>query len=66
MDEELVQLLGKLMAGLSVPGAMGLLGTAREPWGKLRDRWHLFGYQTGDEIAVEIRKHEGVIVTVKK
>ena len=58
MNPVLVKLLAELMAGLSVPGSMGLLGAADEPWRVLRDRWDLFGYPTAEEIAGHIEAHE--------
>jgi hypothetical protein len=58
MNEELVALLGELMANLDVPASMGALGPAREQWSKLRDRWNLFGWATPSEIAEAIRKVE--------
>lgn len=58
MNPELAKLLGELMAGLSVPGSIGVLGAADKPWRQLRERWHLFGYGDADEITQQILEVE--------
>ena len=51
-------MLAALLAGLSVPGSMNLLGTAAEPWKKLREEFNLFGYQDAGTIEKAIEKWE--------
>lgn len=65
------QLLAALVSGLSVPGSMGILGAAQEPWRQIREYLGLHGYQSAEEIheilrekvsfdEYEIRLHEGL------
>ena len=53
-----ISLIADLMAGLSVPASLGVLGAAYAPWGKLREHWKLFGYQSSAEIAAAIREQQ--------
>lgn len=62
MNQELAKLLGELMAGLSVPGSIGVLGTADKPWRQLRERWNLFGYGNADEFTQQILQAENAKV----
>ncbi len=49
--EELTRALAEVIAGLQVPVSLGMnLGAAREPWGKLFDELHGFGWTTADEL----------------
>jgi len=59
VNDKLIKLLAKLMEGLQCPGSIGgVLGTAREPWVSLIDRWHIHGWMTADEIEKLIRENE--------
>ena len=51
-------LLAALLAGLSVPGSMNILGAATEPWKKLRNEFNLFGYQDAADIEKAIQAWE--------
>ena len=47
--QEVVRLMAEVLAGLQMPISLGMqLGTAREPWGKLKDLAG-FGWHDADE-----------------
>jgi hypothetical protein len=58
VNDKLIKLLAKLMEGLQCPGSLGALGTAREPWVGLIDRWKIHGWMTADEMEKCIRENE--------
>lgn len=54
MNKEQRRLLAELLAGLSVPASLRLLGAALKPWVKLRQAFNCFGYENADEIEAKI------------
>lgn len=56
-QDEFIDTVAKLVAGLQVPVSLGLpLGEARDPWGRLSDLSG-FGWKTSEEIAESFRQH---------
>ena len=58
MVKDSIRLIAEILEGIQVPGSMGLLGTAREPWIELMDRkLHLFGWKDANEIEKTLRQN---------
>ncbi len=51
---EIIRLMAEILGGLQVPGSMGVLGAAHDPWAKLMTRIDTFGWRTVDEIEKEL------------
>lgn len=58
MHKDVIKLLAQLMNNLQGPCSMALLGTAREPFGKLRERWNIHGWVTTEDTEQLIREAE--------
>lgn len=55
---DIIDKIGALVAGLSVPVSMGMpLGVAKEAWSDIRDDLNLFGWNTAEEVADALRAH---------
>jgi hypothetical protein len=55
MSERLVTLLARLLSGLQVPGDLGVLGAAEDPWRELRQELGLSGWHRVEEIEADIQ-----------
>ncbi len=48
--DQFFKLFGEMFAGMSVPGSIpGILGAAREPWGELKSKLRLMGWNEANE-----------------
>ena len=56
--KKLITLIAEVLSGTQVPISLGkhILGTATKPLYEIRDRLHLLGYLSTNEIEVELRK----------
>ena len=58
VDDELLESIADLLGGLQVPLSLGALGTAREPYIYLRNRYNVNGWASKEEVLKKLKEEK--------